>query len=382
MCEMTSSAYRCHIDGKKRNHCRVSGQKIRESLSFQSCPLSAHRCKYRLFVRLVMLIHDRPASSRKLRSRLEKFQHVEWLCTFHHHGSQRFWFGHVGNTGCNWTRASTGRCPTLSLDMSLHIVLLKIIQPSINTVSALMAAASIPLPTHLPSIPSMSVCGLMKSYLAERTDTEAVWMISENQKFYQITFCVNFGFVSDRTLQDLVHLGIGTRKDTRVFVLPTAVILQQQTNEKRESVLSLNSTTDMNHSHDSSPNHDETDIQPMASDPTFSNRIRKRINESNFKKSVRARLMVHQVVASIRASSAITFDFVLLICLASMLAAFGLLENSTVIIVASMLVSPLMNPIMGIVFGLSIRDHALWRRGLRNEIIGLIICISCGFILG
>ena len=257
-----------------------------------------------------------------------------------------------------------------------------------------MAAASIPLSILPPLMPkeeesssylqvsSISICVLLKNYLSERTDTEAMWMTSDNQKYFQITFCVNFGFASDRTLQDLVNLGIGTRKDTRVFVLPTTVILQQETNKKRESILSLNSTVDANHSPDISANHELSDLHATATDRTFSNRIRKRINESKFKKSVRARLMVHQVVASIRASSAITFDFVLLICLASMLAAFGLLENSTVIIVASMLVSPLMNPIMGIVFGLSIRDQALWQRGLRNELIGLIICISCGFFLG
>ncbi|CAF4582900.1 unnamed protein product [Rotaria sp. Silwood1] len=65
-----------------------------------------------------------------------------------------------------------------------------------------------------------------------------------------------------------------------------------------------------------------------------------------------------------------------------MLAGVGLLENSSVTIVASMLVSPLMNPIMGIVFGLSVREHSLWQRGIRNELIGLTLCILWGFIIG
>ncbi|CAF1100407.1 unnamed protein product [Rotaria sordida] len=47
-----------------------------------------------------------------------------------------------------------------------------------------------------------------------------------------------------------------------------------------------------------------------------------------------------------------------------------------------MLVSPLMNPIMGIVFGLSVREHSLWQRGIRNELIGLALCILWGFIIG
>ncbi|CAF2494897.1 unnamed protein product [Rotaria sp. Silwood2] len=65
-----------------------------------------------------------------------------------------------------------------------------------------------------------------------------------------------------------------------------------------------------------------------------------------------------------------------------MLAALGVLENSTVIIIASILVSPLMNSILDIVFGLSMRENSLWQQSLRNELIGLIICLINGFILG
>jgi hypothetical protein len=218
-----------------------------------------------------------------------------------------------------------------------------------------------------------SLCIALTNYFAEKNNIEALWMRSDNKKTYQITFYVEFGLVSDRILQDLVKLGIGKRNHTKVFVLPTAIILEGQ-NESVSTLSLLDDTT----------NNEllSTNVENKINDITLTRKIRKRINESNFKKSVRARLMVHQVVASIRASTALSFDFVLLICLASMLAAFGLLENSTVIIVASMLVSPLMNPILGIVFGLSVREHSLWRRGFRNELIGLIICITCGFILG
>jgi hypothetical protein len=77
--------------------------------------------------------------------------------------------------------------------------------------------------------------------------------------------------------------------------------------------------------------------------------------------SIRSRLMVFQVVQAIRTQSAITFDFVVLLtlarlniffnfyiffylifCFRSILASLGLLENSSVILVASMLISPLM----------------------------------------
>jgi hypothetical protein len=201
-------------------------------------------------------------------------------------------------------------------------------------------------------------------------------MICDDKKTYQVTFYVEFGLVSDRTLQDLVEFGIGRRTDTKIFILPTTYILEGEIIDKIESISTLSFTEDI-------PNNIDSDINgPTSKDLTLTRKIRKHPNESNFKKSIRARLMVYQVVASIRAATTLTFDFILLICLASMLAAFGLLENSSVIIVASMLVSPLMNPILGIVFGLSVREHSLWRRGFRNELIGLLICIICGFIIG
>ncbi|CAF1467980.1 unnamed protein product [Rotaria sp. Silwood1] len=37
---------------------------------------------------------------------------------------------------------------------------------------------------------------------------------------------------------------------------------------------------------------------------------------------------------------------------------------------------------MGIVFGLSVREHSLWRRGIQNELIGLALCVLWGFIIG
>ena len=211
---------------------------------------------------------------------------------------------------------------------------------------------------------------------------DAIWTISENKKTYQITFYVEFGLPSDRILQDLVKLGIGRRSDTKISVLPTTIILEGRSKDRNDSISFVSSTDSLSQSNNINPSLSNHTNDSNIGDIPFSHRIRKRINESNFKKSVRARLMVHQVVASIRASTELSFDFVVLIFLASMLAAFGLLESSTVVIVASMLVSPLMNPILGIVFGLSIREHSLWRRGLRNEFIGLIICLFCGFTIG
>ena len=47
-----------------------------------------------------------------------------------------------------------------------------------------------------------------------------------------------------------------------------------------------------------------------------------------------------------------------------------------------MLISPLMGPILAATFGAVIKDHKLQYWGLANEIIGIFLCISVGFVFG
>ncbi|XP_014773846.1 uncharacterized protein LOC106871741 [Octopus bimaculoides] len=108
----------------------------------------------------------------------------------------------------------------------------------------------------------------------------------------------------------------------------------------------------------------------------------KKENESKFKKSVKSRLVVAQVVDSVHTGAVFTFDYCMLIILASMISVLGLVENSSVVLVASMLISPLMGPILAGTFGTVIQNYSLRNLGLRSESIGLALCIICGFIFG
>jgi hypothetical protein len=90
-----------------------------------------------------------------------------------------------------------------------------------------------------------------------------------------------------------------------------------------------------------------TDAVKEATTPNESHdekKLNKRLgkNKSDFKRSIRARLTVLQVVNAIRGQTLFSFDFLLLTILASIIALLGLLEDNPVILVASMLVSPLM----------------------------------------
>ena len=77
-----------------------------------------------------------------------------------------------------------------------------------------------------------------------------------------------------------------------------------------------------------------------------------------------------------------TFDFLALLLVASILAGVGLITNSTVVIVASMLVSPIMGPVMGITFGSRVLDWKLARESAAVELGALAIAVLTGAVVG
>lgn len=73
--------------------------------------------------------------------------------------------------------------------------------------------------------------------------------------------------------------------------------------------------------------------------------------------------------------------YYLLLCFSS-LAALGLVENNASNIVAAMLVSPLMGPVMSITFGVIISDRSLVRSGFESLVLGMFLSLLFGFIFG
>nr|CAD7580535.1 unnamed protein product [Timema californicum] len=63
-------------------------------------------------------------------------------------------------------------------------------------------------------------------------------------------------------------------------------------------------------------------------------------------------------------------------------AAVGLVENNAVNIVAAMLLSPLMGPVMALTFGTMISDRKLQKIGVRSGMVGMGISLVFGYIFG
>lgn len=93
-------------------------------------------------------------------------------------------------------------------------------------------------------------------------------------------------------------------------------------------------------------------------------------------------MTVEEIFDTIDNQSHLTFDYLAMVFVAALIAAMGLLTDSSVTVVASMLVSPLMGPILCVSFGAVIKNTEMVKRGLKNEMFGVAICISVGIVAG
>lgn len=95
-------------------------------------------------------------------------------------------------------------------------------------------------------------------------------------------------------------------------------------------------------------------------------------------RSLMDRMPTLEIHTAVLSSSHLTAEHVILVFLASGMAACGLLMDNLVLILASFFVSPLMNMILALTWGLVISDSALVRRGLKNTVSGALLSFAAG----
>ncbi|KAL7031702.1 hypothetical protein ACKWTF_007105 [Chironomus riparius] len=175
------------------------------------------------------------------------------------------------------------------------------------------------------------------------------WYSDKTGNYFQVIFPTTSGEPCETTLHCLVELGIGKKYNSSVSILPCSV--------------SYDATND---------NSNEEDYGDDAENSKW----------NEFVESIKSKLTVKQVVDGVRSGGSLTFDYLLLIVTADSLAALGLVENNASNIVAAMLVSPLMGPVMSITFGTIISDRELVKVGFISLALGMFISILFGFIFG
>ena len=75
-------------------------------------------------------------------------------------------------------------------------------------------------------------------------------------------------------------------------------------------------------------------------------------------------------------------NFLLLVILSTIVAAIGLLENSTAVIIGAMVIAPLLGPNIALALGTSLGDTKLILESLKTNLAGLLAAFLISFLLG
>lgn len=89
-----------------------------------------------------------------------------------------------------------------------------------------------------------------------------------------------------------------------------------------------------------------------------------------------------QIYQSISQGSEPRVSFYILVILSTVIAAYGLIANSTAVVIGAMIVAPLMTPIVGMALSLVSGDGHLFRAATISEIAGVVCSIALGYIAG
>ncbi|KAJ0178185.1 hypothetical protein K1T71_006008 [Dendrolimus kikuchii] len=193
---------------------------------------------------------------------------------------------------------------------------------------------------------------ILQELLMKLKVEHVVWIGDKPGNYIEVVFPLSTGDQCETMLHCLTQLGIGVRCKSIVSVIPCNVV------------------------HSAKNDSEESEEQCEIRKSEDAKRWR------NFVESIRSKLTVKQVVDGVRGGGELSFDYLTLIITADSLAALGLVENNASNIVAAMLVSPLMGPVMSITFGTIISDRSLVRSGFESLIIGMLCSLLFGFIFG
>lgn len=89
-----------------------------------------------------------------------------------------------------------------------------------------------------------------------------------------------------------------------------------------------------------------------------------------------------QMRTDLMAESRPSFNYMILVITACLIATFGLLSNSTAVIIGAMLVAPIMLPLRGLAFGLLESDRELSRCGIVSIVVGTGVALLLSMLLG
>jgi len=100
------------------------------------------------------------------------------------------------------------------------------------------------------------------------------------------------------------------------------------------------------------------------------------------KEKLSSRISIEEIKIMIKESANPDIQFIVFMILAALVSASALILNSIPILIASMILSPFMGPILGFSYGISTKDKDIIKEGIIGELYGIIISLGGGIIIG
>ncbi|UCH81473.1 MAG: TIGR00341 family protein [Nitrospiraceae bacterium] len=94
------------------------------------------------------------------------------------------------------------------------------------------------------------------------------------------------------------------------------------------------------------------------------------------------RISVEELYQKLFAVSSINQKYIVMVVIASFVAAIGLLKNDAAVIIGSMVIAPLLSPNMALSLATTLADFRLAKNSIVTNIIGLVLGLLIGIFLG
>ncbi|KAK9502933.1 hypothetical protein O3M35_011613 [Rhynocoris fuscipes] len=204
------------------------------------------------------------------------------------------------------------------------------------------------------SVPIKTLEFLIKDLENDLQILYPIWFTDSDNHFKQVSFFIKNDKNSEEIIAKLKEQGFGVDQNSAIRILSPCKLIYETVEKLEEDA-------------------DESNLEEISP----------KSNSASWEKFIHSLdPFVAEVFQSVRRQAVLTWDFNILLFVAALTASLGLIENSTVTLVASMLISPMMGPVMAVLFGTLTRTRKLQKLGIFNCLLTVILCILIGFLFG
>jgi len=106
------------------------------------------------------------------------------------------------------------------------------------------------------------------------------------------------------------------------------------------------------------------------------------LEKKEIHKEIPERISLQEIKEIIEEGTRLNSIYFIFIILSALITGCGLIMNNSAVIIASMILCPLLSPILGVSFGIISKDRKLIQNGILGQLYGILILISIGIVLG